>query len=158
GDTDSATLIQDYADYLKCHIEEWTVTTSGDLVPGISEYFVRVNPCRDVQSMHHVNDATVSINNRAPWQQQVFPAKNVVDGGFLELVRYGIYPADSPLIKRSLEVVDAVLKVETPNGPCWRRYNHDGYGQKKDGSNYEGWGQGLAAPLLGRETGHSRVA
>jgi len=42
--------------------------------------------------------------------------------------------------------VDHVLKIETPNGPCWRRYNHDGYGQRKDGGPYEGWdraGRGL---------------
>jgi glucoamylase len=158
GDTETATLIQDYADYLKCHIEDWTVTTSGDLVPGISEYFVRVNPCRDVLSMLHINDATVSINNRAPWQQQVFPAKNIVDGGFLELVRYGIYPADSALIKRSLAVVDAVLKVETPNGPCWHRYNHDGYGQKADGKAFDGVGVGRAWPLLTGERAHYELA
>src|SRR6185503_1258764 len=54
--------------------------------------------------------------------------------------------------------VDHVLKIETPNGPCWRRYNHDGYGQRKDGTNYEGWGQGRAWPLLGGERAHYELA
>ena len=50
---------------------------------------------------------------------------------FLELVRYGVeeFLPHDPLIVDSLKVVDAVLGVKTPFGPCWRRYNHDGYGQ-----------------------------
>jgi len=55
-------------------------------------------------------------------------------------------------------VVDAVLKVETPYGPCWRRYNHDGYGQRADGGAYEGWGTGRAWPLLTGERGHYELA
>ena len=77
-----------------------------------------------------------------------------VDAGFLELVRYGIRRADDPLIIDSLKVVDHCLKIETPFGDCWRRYNHDGYGQKKDGGPYNGWGQGRAWPLLTGERGH----
>ena len=42
--------------------------------------------------------------------------------------------------------------------PCWRRYNHDGYGQKKDGGPYTGWGQGRAWPLLGGERAHYELA
>src|SRR6185437_15115287 len=55
-------------------------------------------------------------------------------------------------------VVDAVLKVQTPFGPCWRRYNHDGYGQHPDGSAYNGWGRGGAWPLLTGERGHYELA
>jgi glucoamylase len=55
-------------------------------------------------------------------------------------------------------VVDAVLKVETPSGPCWRRYNHDGYGQRDDGEPYIGWGRGRAWPLLTGERGHYEFA
>jgi len=33
----------------------------------------------------------------------------------------------------SIAVIDQVLKRDLPQGPCWRRYNHDGYGQKADG-------------------------
>jgi len=55
-------------------------------------------------------------------------------------------------------VVDHTLKYETPYGPCWRRYNHDGYGQKKDGGPYDGSGQGRAWPLLGGERAHYELA
>jgi glucoamylase len=84
--------------------------------------------------------------------------KDVVDAGFLELVRYGIRAAGSALMEDSLRVVDSVLKVDTPAGPCWRRYNRDGYGQKDDGGPYEGWGRGRAWPLLTGERGHYELA
>jgi glucoamylase len=57
-----------------------------------------------------------------------------------------------------LRVVDAVLKVETPAGPCWRRYNHDGYGQRADGTACKGWGVGRLWPLLTGERGHYELA
>jgi glucoamylase len=93
-----------------------------------------------------------------PGERADFPAKDVVDAGFLELVRYGIRKAGDPLVEDSLRVIDAVLKVETPYGPCWRRYNHDGYGQRADGGAYEGWGTGRAWPLLTGERGHYELA
>jgi glucoamylase len=57
-----------------------------------------------------------------------------------------------------LHVVDAVLKVETPYGTSWRRYNHDGYGQRDDGTSYNGWGTGRPWPLLTGERGHYEIA
>ena len=74
------------------------------------------------------NCGTLALANQPPGIRNEFPAKDIVDAGFLELVRYGIRSANDPIIKDSLRVVDAVLKVETLNGPAWRRYNHDGYG------------------------------
>ena len=41
----------------------------------------------------------------------------------------------------SLHVIDAVLKTDFPAGPCWRRYTHDGYGQRDDGGPFLGWGR-----------------
>ena len=73
-------------------------------------------------------------------------------------MRYGIRRADDPLIVDSLKVVDAVLKIELPYGPCWRRYNHDGYGDSADGGPFEGWGQGRAWPLLTGERAHYELA
>ncbi len=100
----------------------------------------------------------IRIANRSPDEKSVFEAREVIDAGFLELVRYGIRRADDPLIIDSLKVVDRTLKIETPYGPCWRRYNHDGYGQRKDGGPYEGWGQGRAWPLLSGERAHYELA
>jgi glucoamylase len=81
-----------------------------------------------------------------------------VDAGFLQLVRYGIRKSDDPLIVDTLRVVDAVLKVDTPFGPSWHRYNHDGYGQREDGGPFVGCGHGGAWPLLTGERGHYELA
>ena len=75
----------------------------------------------------------LKIANLAAGAQNSFPAKEIVDAGFLELVRYGIRKPDDPVIVDSLKVIDAVLKVDTPMGPVWHRYNHDGYGQRENG-------------------------
>jgi glucoamylase len=82
----------------------------------------------------------------------------MMDGGFLELVRYGVRKPGDPLVEDSLRVVDAVLKVDTPFGPCWRRYNHDGYGSHPDGGPFTGSGQGRAWPLLTGERAHYEFA
>ena len=73
-------------------------------------------------------------------------------------MRHGIRKPDDSLIVDSLRVVDAVLKVETPFGPCWYRYNNDGYGQREDGGPFVGWGKGRAWPLLAGERGHYELA
>ena len=52
----------------------------------------------------------IHIANREPDERYGFEAREVIDGGFLELVRYGVRRADDPLIIDSLKVVDAVLK------------------------------------------------
>ena len=52
--------------------------------------------------------ASIHIANRGPGEKSDFEAREVIDGGFLELVRYGIRRADDPLIVDSLKVVDAV--------------------------------------------------
>lgn len=100
----------------------------------------------------------IHISNRAPDEKYDFEAREIIDAGFLELVRYGIRRADNPLIIDSLKVVDHSLKIETPFGDCWRRYNHDGYGQRKDGSDYDHWGQGRAWPILTGERAHYELA
>jgi GH15 family glucan-1,4-alpha-glucosidase len=60
------------------------------------------------------NHGWLVLANRAPGEQFRFPAKDIVDPGFLELVRYGIRRPDDPVIVDSLRVVAAVLRVETP--------------------------------------------
>jgi glucoamylase len=160
GDARTADFIQDYADFLDDHVEAWTVTTEGTLVAGIPRHYLRIHPVSvgDAQPDEDPNHGVLRIANRAPWQQTELPAKEIVDAGFLELVRYGIRRPGDPLLEDSLQVVDAVLKVETPGGPCWRRYNHDGYGQRPDGGPFEWWGQGRAWPLLTGERGHYELA
>ena len=159
GEHATAEFIRDYADFLESHIEPWTVTTEGTLVPGIRRHYIRVNPASSVDCADEdPNCGTLVLANQPPGARDEFPAKEIVDAGFLELVRYGVRRADDPIIKDSLRVVDAVLKVQTPHGPAWRRYNHDGYGQREDGSSYSSWGRGRPWPLLTGERGHYEVA
>lgn len=160
GDEATARYLEEYADFLESHIERWTVTTQGTLVPGFPRHFIRIHPVEDddVQPDEDANQGILPIRNRPPGAPAEFPAKDVVDAGFLELVRYGIRGPTDPLVDDSLHVIDAVLKMETPFGPCWRRYNHDGYGQRADGSAFEGWGMGHLWPLLTGERGHYELA
>ena len=39
-----AQFLLDYADFLESHVERWTVTNQGFLVPGIKRHYVRINP------------------------------------------------------------------------------------------------------------------
>lgn len=159
-DDATAGFLEDYADFLESHLETWTVTTDGTLVSEIRRHYIRIlpedvsNPCPDEDP----NCGLLTIANRASGAQSVFPAKEIVDAGFLELVRYGIRRPDDPLIVDSLRVVDAVLKVDTSLGPCWHRYNNDGYGQREDGGPFIQWGQGRAWPLLTGERAHYELA
>jgi glucoamylase len=160
GQLTTAQYLEEYADFLESHVESWTVTTEGSLVPGIRRHFIRLHPAdaANPQPDEDANHGVLELRNQPPGAPASYPAKDIVDAGFLELVRYGIRKPGDPLIEDSLRVVDAVLKVDTPFGPSWRRYNHDGYGQRKDGGPYQGWGYGHAWPLLTGERGHYELA
>ena len=160
ADKAAAEFLEQYADFLESHVEAWTVTTEGTLVQGIRRHYMRILP-DDVGNptpAEDPNSGILKIANLAPGTNNSFPAKEIVDAGFLELVRYGIRKPDDPLIVDSLKVVDAVLKVDTPVGPVWHRYNHDGYGQREDGEPYVRWGTGRAWPLLTGERAHFELA
>lgn len=149
-----------FADWIEANLEKWTVTEDGVLLPAVKRHFMRIRPPRPGDPFYDptLGPGNVRISNRAPGEQTVFQDRQLIDHGFLELVRYGIRQPDDPLIVDSLRVVDAVLKVKAPEGPCWRRYNHDGYGQAHDGGPYCGWGQGRAWPLLTGERAHYELA
>jgi glucoamylase len=155
-----ASYLEEYADWIEAHLDEWTTTDDGVLLPGVKRHYMRLRPPAPGEPFYNpdIPQGHLMLANRAPEEKKIFEAREIIDAGFLELVRYGIRRAADPLILDSLKVVDHVLKIETPNGTCWRRYNHDGYGQRKDGGPYIGWGQGRAWPLLGGERGHYELA
>lgn len=160
GEQELANFVLEYADFLEQHVEAWTVTTQGALLPGVSRHYIRINPADVVNGYidEDPNTGTLTLANQAPGSQYSYPAKDIVDAGFLELVRYGIRAPGSRLLGDSLRVIDALLKVDTPQGPCWHRYNQDGFGQRDDGSSYANWGVGRAWPLLTGERGHYELA
>lgn len=160
GATATAEFVQEYADFLESHVERWTVTESGTLVPGIPRHYVRIRPAAFDDPIPHEGPemGTVRLPNLDPRTPHEFPANEIVDGGFLDLVRFGVRPANDPIVVDSVRVIDRVLKVDTPFGPAWRRYNHDGYGERDDGGPFSEWGQGRAWPLLTGERGHYELA
>ena len=160
GSAELAQFLEEHADWIEAHLEDWTVTHEGTLLPGVPRHYMRIRPpqCGEPYAALGCEQQLVHINNRGPGEQNEFPARDVVDAGFLELVRYGVRRADHPVMIDSLKVIDHVLKVDAPAGPCWRRYNHDGYGQRHDGGPFLGWGQGRAWPLLTGERAHYELA
>jgi len=160
GDEATATVAEEHADFLEAHLEDWTVTKTGTLLPGISRYYIRILPeqAGDSHPGENPDSRMLQIKNLPAGQPTEFPAKDVVDGGCLELVRYGIRAPNDPIILDTVKVLDAVLKVSTPAGPVWHRYNHDGYGQQEDGGPFTGIGRGRAWPLLTGERGHYELA
>jgi glucoamylase len=160
GSEELAAFLESYADWIEANLDEWTTTTEGILHPDIKHHYMRIRPPAPGEPFHNpdIPPGYIHINNRGPGEQSNYEARAVIDAGFLELVRYGVRRPDDPLIIDSLKVVDHILKIETPYGDCWRRYNHDGYGQKKDGGAFDSWGQGRAWPLLTGERAHYELA
>ena len=155
-DTHAADFLLDYADWLSAHVEQWMVTTRGELLDGTPRHYLRITPADPNQAVASADpdQAEMVIANGGG----TYPARNIVGGDFLHLVRLGVRAADDALIVDSLAVIDHVLKRDLPQGPCWRRYNHDGYGEKADGSAYDGTGEGRSWPILTGERGHYELA
>ena len=155
-----AKFLEEFADWIEHHLEDWTVTNNGVLHPEVKRHYMRIRPPEkgEAYACESCGTEIIRLNNRPPGTRVEFEAREIVDAGFLELVRYGVRRADNPLIVDSLKVVDAVLKRDLPQGPGWLRYNYDGYGQRADGGPYEGWGQGRVWPLLTGERAHYELA
>jgi len=145
------------ADYWNARIEDWTSVSGTALAKrvGVHGYYIREAPVQTVSDDRALS-TVLPIKNRNGTAN--VPADEQVGVDFLQLVRFGLRRADDPLIVDSLKVVDALLKVDTPSGPSWHRYNGDGYGEYADGSAFDGAGQGRAWPLLTGERGHYELA
>ncbi len=155
-----AEFLEEFADWIEGHLEDWTVTNNGVLHAEIKRHYMRIRPpeCGEAYAHESCGKEIIRLANRPPGTRVEFEAREIIDAGFLELVRYGVRRADDPLIVDSLKVVDAVLKRQLPQGPGWLRYNGDGYGQRPDGGPFQGWGQGRVWPLLTGERAHYELA
>jgi glucoamylase len=153
-----ASYIRETADSWNENIERWIYVQGSDLAKeiGVEGYYVRIAP-PDVADGASPASGYVPIKNRPPGQSKQ-PAANIVSPDALALVRFGLRRADDPRIVNTVKVIDALLKVDTPVGPAWHRYNEDGYGEKEDGSPFDGTGIGRAWPLLTGERAHYELA
>ena len=154
---DGRELALDFADFWNSRLEEWIAVRDTPLARrfGIPGYYVRVAPPQAIADRGAV-ERVLSIKNHA--FDPGLPAACQFGVDFLQLVRFGLRRCDDPLIVGSILLADTFLKVDTPYGPCWRRYYGDGYGEHDDGSAYDGVGRGRPWPLLTGERGHYEIA
>ncbi len=152
-DEPARTLALDLADNWNARIEEWTSVygTAMARATGVSGYYVRIAPPPDALG-DSVLARILPIKNRVC--DAGLPAEEQVATDFLQLVRFGLRDPHDPLIVDTLEIIDNQLKVELPDGAAWHRFTGDGYGERLDGSPFEGVGVGRAWPLLAGERGH----
>jgi glucoamylase len=158
GLADIGTYLRETADAWNASIEEWMYVTGTSLAGqcGVEGYFVRVAEA-DFADAASPKDGFVPIKNRPP-SDSLAPEALTISVDALALVRFGLRPANDPRIVNTVKVIDALLKVMTPRGPAWHRYNGDGYGEHDDGGPFDGIGVGRAWPLLTGERGHYELA
>ena len=153
AEPDVATYLRETADAWFACVDHWIYASGADRSKrfDVDGYYVRVSPLSS-------EDGTSRF-------QSIVPVKNLPDNpsslaadliscDALALVRFGLRRADDPRIRNTVRLIDSLLKVETPAGPAWRRYNGDGYGEHADGSPFDGTGIGRAWPLLTGERAH----
>ena len=153
GDRASARRWLRLADRWQSKVKQWTRTTNGPL--SSSPYYLRITkdgrPDRGTE--YGIGDGGPSAVDQ----------RRVVDPSFLDLVRLGLEQPDDPDVLTTLSVVDDELRVDTPNGPFWHRFSFDGYGETRDGGQWEiteddtGTTLGRAWPLLTGERGEYAV-
>nr|WP_070959942.1 glycoside hydrolase family 15 protein [Hyphomonas sp. Mor2] len=137
GDAADAERYLAAADLLEANIETWMFTTGGPF--GEGEYFIRVTRNQDP------NDKALLGDNNG---RRGLPEDHIVDGGFLELVRYGVRAASAPSIMTSAKVYQSRRREDNlrnlytfdQGGEMlfgFRRYGNDGYGEDGEGgTNY----------------------
>jgi glucoamylase len=150
GDRASARVYRGVADDFQRSVKGWTITTNGPRSP--QPYFIRLSKTGDPNAA-----ITYNVGNGGPTLDQ----RDVIDAGFLELTRLGMFRADDPDVARSLPVVDAAIRSDTVNGPGWHRYNGDGYGDgTTDGHPWapSNRGNGHLWPVLAGERAEHHIA
>lgn len=161
ADVNNEKEIADYcretADYWNDNIEQWIyvtdTTTSKEM--GVEGYYMRINPSG--LPAKEVKDKYINLKNHEGDDGKILVGDLIcVDA--LALVRFGLRAADDPRILNTIKVIDAKLKVDTPSGLCWHRYNMDGYGEDVKGDFSSTHGIGRPWPLLTGERGHYEIA
>jgi len=137
------------ADFWNERIEDWTYVSGGPLAAEheVDGYYVRIGPSAAQGGLR----GRIDVANRT---DASVPAAALVGMEYLHLVRLGLRSAQDRRIQNTCKITDALLKVVTPLGVAYHRYNCDGYGEQADGRPYDGNGIGRAWPLLTGELAH----
>ena len=157
GNPVAAAYLRETADAWNDNIERWTYAIDGELARrvGVEGYYVRIAP--ETDGAASPLQGYVPIKNRAPNESSA-QATQVISPDSLALVRFGLRAPDDPKILNTIKVIDQVLRATLPQGPCWFRYNGDGYGEHENGSPFDGTGIGRPWPLLAGERAHYELA
>jgi glucoamylase len=158
NERDTARFFRETADAWNSEIERWIYVQGTDLAKKVRAdgYYVRIAP-PETSDASSPTSGFVAIKNRPAGKSQE-QASHIVSPDALALVRFGLRAPDDPRIVGTVRIIDALLKVETPFGPAWHRYNDDGYGEHDDGSPFDGTGTGRLWPLLTGERAHYELA
>ncbi len=148
-----ADYLLDIADRWNDHIEErlYVKDTPLSRELGIEGYYVRIT--EEGAGL----EGEIPIRNRAV-QEMEHKSSEIVSTDALAFVRFGLRRANDPRMLNTVKAIDATLIKETKRGPVWLRYRFDGYGEKEDGSDYDGTGVGRGWPLLVGERAHYELA
>ena len=149
---DERTAALDLADDWCARIEDWCYVTESRWTKevGVPGHYIRMRP----DPSAHGSAAEVKLQNR---NGETVRAADLVAMDFSYLSRLGLRADNDPRIVETLKVVDHALGVDTPSGTIYHRYNEDGYGEKSDGSPYDGSGIGRGWPFLVGERGHLAI-
>ncbi|HEY3933931.1 MAG TPA: glucan 1,4-alpha-glucosidase, partial [Gemmatimonadales bacterium] len=144
----TARYLRETADAWNACIDHWMFASGTERGAhfDVDGYYVRVAPIEGDDGVLRLQ-STIPVRN-VPACDADAPACDLISCDALALVRFGLRRPDDPRIVSTLRLIDQLLKVDSPSGPAWRRYNGDGYGEHADGSPFDGTGVGRAWPLL----------
>jgi len=150
--------LREIADVWHDCIDRWMYASGTDWASkyGVKGYYVRIAASATAGEVWRFENV-VHVKNVAPADDSRV-GYHLVSPDAFALVRFGLRDASDPRMCDTATVVDALLKVETPFGPTWHRYNDDGYGEHQDGAPFDGTGIGRGWPLLTGERAHFELA
>jgi glucoamylase len=149
-----AGYLRETADVWHASIDRWMYVTETDWSKkfDVEGYYVRIAPIAN-DTGAKLSQREVDLKN-VTGAKESLPAAHLVSPDALALVRFGLRAANDPRMRDTAKVIDAVLKIDTPTGPTWHRYNDDGYGEHANGAPFDGTGIGRGWPLLTGERAH----
>jgi glucoamylase len=153
-----ATYLREVADVWHSSIDRWIYSSRTDWCRkfDVSGYYIRIAPLATAAGLAP-SERQVNVKNVAA-KEDTRVAAHLVSPDALALVRFGLRAGGDPRMVDTATVIDALLKIDTPTGPTWHRYNDDGYGEHEDGSPFDGTGMGRGWPLLTGERAHFELA